>query len=220
MEKLMAISTMILGDSGTGKTTSLRNLDPIETLIIRPIKKPLPFKSKDWKEWDGDTKVGSIVSTENYEVLKAILKSAHKYGKKIIVIDDFNYYMSGEFMRRASEKGYDKYSEIGFNYWSVIDTANQHTPDDVRVYFLSHTEENASGKEQIKTIGRMVSEKIVPEGMVTTVLGSIRTQDGYYFNTQNNGRNTLKSPMGMFEEEMIQNDLKVVDQAICDFYEI
>jgi len=211
---------MVLGNSGTGKSTSLRNLDPEKTLLVRPINKPLPFKHKDWKKWDSKTKTGSIIDSDNYEIVKKVLESASTVGKNIVVIDDFNYYMSTEFMRRASEKGFDKYAEMGRNYWSVIDTANQKTPDDLRVYLMSHTEENPDGTTQIKTIGKMVSEKIVPEGMVSIVLGSARTQEGYCFFTQNDGRNTLKSPMGMFNDTRIDNDLKIVDDSICDFYEI
>lgn len=216
----MGISTFILGNSGAGKSTSLRNLNPDKVMLIRPINKPLPFRHTNWKKYDKDTKTGSIITTENYDVVKKAILHAHTIGKEIIIIDDWNYYMSGEFMRRAGEKGYDKYSEMGHNYWSVINTANENTPDNMRIYFISHLEEDSNGFKQVKTIGKMVSEKIVPEGMVSIVLGAERFDNKYNFITQTDGRSTFKSPIGMFADYRIDNDLEYVDNAICEYYGI
>lgn len=102
--------------------------------------------------------------------------------------------------------------------WNLITTANEKCDEDVRVYFLQHTENTADGGTKAKTIGKMLDEKITLEGMVTVVLNADKENQSYFFTTQNNGANTGKSPEGMFEEFRIDNDLKKVDDALCDYY--
>lgn len=209
---------MILGQSGRGKSTSIENLNPDETMVIKAINKPFPFRSKEWKRWDAEKKVGSYEVTDNYDIVKAIVANAHKYNKKVIVIDDAQYLMSNDFMRRINERGFDKFSAIAESYWSLLNIANEKAPDDVRIYFLSHIEQNDNGEQKAKTIGKLLDDKITVEGLFTIVLGAEKDKDEYYFSTQNNGRNTVKSPRGMFEFERIPNDLKLVDDAIVDYY--
>ena len=127
--------------------------------------------------------------------------------------------MANEFMRRSTEKSFDKFTEIGRNAWDVFNAAiNAH--DHKRVYLLSHTEEDGQGKTKIKTIGKMLDEKITLEGMVTICLQTSVINEQYIFQTKNNGNSTVKAPMGLFEEDHLENDLNEVDMAICEYYNI
>lgn len=208
----MSIATLILGQSGTGKTTSLRNLDPNDVLLIQAVRKPLPFRSKEWKQLTSEG--GSIYVCDN---AAQICKVMEKTTRKIIIIDDNQYIMANEFMRRSAEKSFDKFTEIGRNMWDIFNKASA-LPDDVRVYILSHIDETEMGKTKIKTIGKLLDEKITLEGMVTICLQTQVVNDNYIFMTKNNGHNTVKSPIGLFESEHIENDLKAVDDAIVDYY--
>lgn len=206
----MATVTLILGKSGSGKSTSLRSFKPEECGLIQVIGKRLPFKGA--KAWEGRT-----VVTDDY---RKIISSAQKMAAKvqIIIIDDFQYLLANEFMRRSEEKGFDKFSDIGRHTWDVFDSLLK-LPDDVRVYILSHTEETETGQTKMKTIGKLLDDKITLEGLVTIVLRAI-VQDGHhYFSTRNNGSDTTKAPMGMFDDNLIENDLAAVDAAICSYYE-
>ncbi len=211
----MAIVTMILGESGTGKTTSLRNMPPAETLLLQAIKKPLPFRSKTWKYWDKvATPQGNIFVRDDSDKIIVAMKGTKR---KIIVLDDFQYVLAHEYMRRSAETGYTKFTEIGRHAWDILSTAAA-LPDDVRVYILAHTETTETGKVKAKTIGKMLDEKITIEGMVTIVLRTAVINSQYIFTTQNNGNDTVKSPIGLFDTEHIDNDLKSVDDAIQAYY--
>lgn len=213
----MGTATLVLGESGTGKSTSLRHINPQEAILVKPVGKPLPFKSKDWKPWDAANKQGTVVSSDKWDVIVAVIKKAAEYGKRIVIIDDFQYVMSNEFMRRSEEKSFDKFTEIGRHAWEVIKAA-QDAPDDLRVYFMSHTEETQMGRTKMKTIGKMLDEKITVEGMFTIVLRTLTRDDQFFFTTKNNGADTVKSPMGMFETNEIDNDLALVDATICEYW--
>lgn len=202
----MGIPVLILGESGSGKSASLRNFKKGEVGIINVAGKPLPFK--------GD--LGSY-STDNYAQIHAILEKAKA---KIIVIDDAQYLMANEFMRRAKETGFQKFTDIGQNYWNLIMTVINKLDDDVVVYFMSHIERDQEGHEKVKTIGKLLDEKITTEGLFSIVLKT-QVKDGKYsFVTQTNGMDTVKSPIGLFEELEIDNDLKIVDQKIREYYEL
>lgn len=172
----MGISVMILGESGRGKSRSIKNLNPEETLVIKSISKPFPFKSSEWKQFDRATKTGSIINTDNYEIVKQALLNADKLGKNVVVIDDAQYLMSNEFMNKSSVKGFDKFVEIAKNMWELITTANEKTPEHLRVYFLQHTETTSTGEVKAKTIGKMLDEKITIEGGTRKLLDKV-----YYF---------------------------------------
>lgn len=205
----MAIATLILGKSGTGKTASLRNLDPNQTLLIQSVKKPLPFKAAGWKP----------VATDDYQRIANGIHKAKEMGKSIVIIDDFQYVMANEFMRRATEVGFTKFTEIAQHAHYIIESA-LYAPDDLRVYILAHTESNDLGETKIKTIGKMLDEKISLEGLFSTVLRTNVEAGQYKFSTQNNGNDTVKSPIGLFNEQFIDNDLKEIDQKICEYYGI
>lgn len=213
----MAITTMVLGESGTGKTTSLRNLDPEHTLLVQTVKKPLPFRSKDWKP--ATKEGGSVFVTDNSATIVEAIKRTKK---EIIVIDDFQYLLANEFMRRVTDvetgnAAFAKYNEIARHAWDVLMAATA-LPDRKRVYILSHTSTDDFGKTKIKTIGKLLDEKIVMEGLVTIVLKTIVQNGNYLFSTRNSGADTVKSPLGLFDEELIENDLAEVDSAIFNYY--
>ena len=212
----MSVSVLILGESGTGKSTSLRNMDPARTLLIQSIRKPLPFRSSDWKMVIPGTQAGNVFVTDQFDRIMNIMT---KTQREIIVIDDFQYVLANEFMRRSQEKGFEKFTEIGRHAWEILSLASQ-LADNKRVYILSHTENDQGGNTKCKTIGRMLDEKITVEGMFTIVLRTLVQDQQYKFSTQNNGADTVKSPMGMFSDSMIDNDLEAIDSAICEYYGI
>lgn len=209
----MSIATMILGESGTGKSTSMRNLAPSETLLIQTVKKPLPFRSKEWKPVaDG----GNVLVTDDSQRIMAAMQ---KTRRKLIVIDDYQYMIANEFMRRAGERGYDKFTEMALHAWQVAKLASE-LPDDVRVYILSHTDTKDDGTVKAKTIGKLLDEKITLEGLFSIVLRTGKNDGGYFFRTKNSGSDTVKTPLDLFDTETIDNDLKAVDSSICEYYEI
>lgn len=210
----MSTSIFILGQSGSGKSTSLRNLNPRRVLLIQSIRKPLPFRSADWQYITAENPNGSILVSDNAQ---EIIHHINMTRRPIVIVDDFQYVMANEFMRRSSERGFDKFTEIGVNAWSIITAANNAHPQK-RVYILSHTEEDQLGKTKIKTIGKMLDEKITLEGLVTICLQTAVINSQYVFTTQNNGNTTVKAPMDMFSTDHIENDLSVVDDAICEYY--
>ena len=200
----MGIPVLILGESGSGKSASMRNFAPEQVGVFNVGGKPFPFRSKLRR-----------MDTDNYnDIVNGLM------GMKTpsAVIDDAQYLMANEYMRRCKEMGYQKFTDIATNFWMLVQTVIQRLPDDKIVYFLSHIERDASGNEKIKTIGRMLDEKITVEGMFTVVLKT-HVQDGRYtFVTQTNGQDTVKSPMGMFEDFEIDNDLSMVDRTIREYY--
>lgn len=212
----MSIATFILGESGTGKSTSLRNLDPSKTLLIQAIRKPLPFRAKGWKVRVSLKSEGNIIQTDDPPLIEKLMRqSPHD----VVVLDDFQYVMANEFMRRTDERGFDKFTEIGRHAWDILKAASE-LADHRRVYILAHTDTDQNGRVKVKTIGKMLDEKITLEGMVTIVLRT-QVRDGHYtFATQNNGTDTCKSPMGMFADQFIPNDLAEVDRSICEFYDL
>ena len=204
----MAQKVLILGNSGTGKSASLRNFKEDEVLVINCAGKPLPFKNHFEQVIPG-------FNTLTNDVLAAIGKTT----KKVVVVDDAQYIMSFQYMRRIHENGWDKWNDIQVDFFNIIQACDN-LPADTVVYFLSHLTKDDEGNEKIKTMGKMLDEKITIEGLFTTVLKT-SVQDGqYYFLTQNSGRDTVKSPIGMFDTYAIDNDLKYVDTKIRSYYEI
>jgi hypothetical protein len=211
----MSTAVLILGKSGTGKSASLRELDPRNTMLIQVVRKPLPFKAKGWSHFDKDTnKEGNILVSDHWETILKVMRGTKR---KIIVIDDFQYVLANEYMRRTDERGYDKFTDIGRHAWELI-TAASDLAHDTRVYILAHTDTNDAGETKMKTIGKMLDEKITPEGLFTIVLRTTVMDGNFQFTTRNNGQDSVKSPMGLFPDDKIANNLADVDAAIVDYY--
>lgn len=201
----MGIGVLVLGHSGSGKSTSMRNCTADRFGIINVQGKPLPFRTS--------------LKTYDTDVYPDIVNALQKGKTPSFVIDDSQYLMSHEFMYRANEKGYDKYSQIGTNFFHLLETIRQ-LPNDKIVYLMHHIETDDTGREKAKTVGKMVDNYIVVEGCFSIVLKAIATNKGYYFTTKTNGNDCVKTPMGMFDAEQIDNDLLMVDDTIRDFYNI
>lgn len=187
-------------------------MNPAETLLIQVIPKPLPFKGKWHSVKDG----GNIYVSNDWEQICNAIK---KTTRNIIVIDDMQYLLATEFMKRAHETGFVKFTEMARHYYDVITTATN-LPDNKRVYLLSHTDVSEQGQVKAKTIGKLLDEKITIEGLLTIVLRTHVINGQYVFSTKNNGSDTVKSPIGLFDSEHIENDLLAVDKAIKEYYEL
>lgn len=219
----MANLVLIIGESGTGKSTSIRTLDPKSTFLIQALNKPLPWKGSQagYSAIAKDNPDGNLLQSDNSA---KILKTLDHISEKMttitdVVIDDFQYIMANEYMRRAKEKGWEKFTDIGQNTWNLIYLGGQLARPDLNIFFLSHSQTDDVGNTRCKTIGKMIDEKISLEGMFTIVLNTLVSDGNYLFSTQNNGRNTTKSPMGMFENPEIDNDLNAVSQKIREYYQ-
>jgi adenylate kinase family enzyme len=206
----MAIPVLIIGKSGTGKTTSLRNcLEGFN--LIKVLDKPLPFRGK----------IPSGVS-DNYATITKWLVGAKENS---IVIDDAGYLITNHFMTGHSNAGkgngvFALYNEIGDRFWSLIRFITDKLPANKIVYLMMHEDTNDFGDIKPKTVGKLLDEKVCLEGMFTVVLRSVRNDGKYKFVTQSADGAVSKSPMGLFETLEIDNDLKLVDTAIRDYWEL
>lgn len=199
----MGIPVLILGESGSGKSTSLRNFEPEEISIFNVASKPLPFRKKL-----------PIKTAPDYNVIKAGLA---KGSKKAYAIDDSQYLMCFESFAKAKETGYTKFTDFALHFYDLLQFIIHHLPPDVIVYFLHHTETTDAGKIKAKTIGKMLDNQLTLEGMFSIVLLCSTDGKNHNFITQSDGYTTAKSPMEMFPMT-IDNDLKLVDQAIREYY--
>ena len=220
---------MVIADSGTGKSTSIRTLDPKETFIINIANKPLPFKG--WKskytQISKENKDGNLTSASSSAGIVKAIQHVDKNmpNIKTLVVDDWQYMSSFEYFDRANEKGYDKFTQIAANL-AMVAKLPKDLRDDLTVFFLTHSEDstdiNGNRKVKAKTIGKMIDNTLTLEGLFSIVLfGKVNKNDDgeleYGFETQNNGENTCKSPMGMFEDKFIPNDLQLVKDCIEEY---
>ena len=205
----MAQKVLVMGESGTGKSTSMRNCDATITAVVNPVGKPLPFKNH-FDMLNNETDARKITK---------YMKDQAAAGKKIIVVDDFQYILAVPYMNRIKETGWDKYNDFGANYFEIIDVCKD-LPDDVVVVYMTHLETLYNGLTTVKLIGKLLREKITIEGLFTVVLRTGVNEGKYYFYTQNSGKDTVKSPLGMFPSYAIDNDLNYVVDKIRNYYEI
>ncbi len=201
----MGVPVLILGASGTGKSTSMRNFDEKEIGIFNVAGKPLPFRKKLPK-----------VDNATYEKIYKVLKEPKL---KKYVIDDSQYLMAFESFDHAKETGYGKFTNMALNFRNLIDFIVRGTPPDCIVYMLHHTELSEDGKLKAKTLGKMLDNQLTVEGLFSIVLLCQVEGSEHYFITNSDGSNPAKSPMDMFEMK-IDNDLKFVDTTIREYYEI
>ena len=214
----MAIPVLIIGRSGSGKTYSLKNFGADEVGVISVEKGRLPFKS-DIKvakvprdPTKGEARDAAQLNAAKYAWIMRAIQNAKA---KSIVIDDSQYLLVNELFDRANERGYDKFTSMAAKFRELIHFINDLEDDEKIVYFLHHSEMDTDGREKVKTVGKMLDEKLTVEGCFDIV---IYCQDHKFF-TQSNGQSTAKTPEGMFELE-IPNDLKMVDETIRDYYGI
>ena len=201
----MGIPVLILGASGSGKSTSLRNYKKGEVCVLNVAGKPLPFRA------DLD-----VVNNATYESIGQTLKQ-NKF--KSYVVDDSQYLLAFEMFDRAKETGYGKFTDIALRFRNMLSFVARNTPDDCIVYFLHHTEETETGKIKAKTVGKMLDNQLTVEGLFSIVLLASTDGTHYKFTTQSDGVTTAKSPMDMFERE-IDNDLKFVDETIRSYWNL
>ena len=201
----MAILVMVYGQSGTGKSTSFRNFEPEDVSIINVSGKPMPFRKRL-----------PVCSSNDYGQIVSWLPTIQTPS---IVIDDATYLMVDEFMRNAKVTGYQKYTDMALNFNNLIEYARMLPPDKI-IYFIGHSEQADDGREHFKTIGRMLDNYVTLEGKFSIVLKTIIKDGKYYFATHNSGQDTVKSPLEMWDEDLIPNDLKLVDLRIREYYGI
>ncbi len=202
----MGIPILICGESGSGKSTSLRNFEPEDVSIFNVAAKPLPFRKK--------------LPTKSTSDYGAIMHGIQQSRKKAFVIDDSQYLLCFESFRRAKETGYAKHIDIAVQFYNLVQFVIRQTPPDVLVYFLHHTETDGNtGKTKAKTLGKMLDNQLTLEGLFSIVLYCSTDGQRHCFITQSDGTMTAKSPMEMFAPE-IDNDLKMVDNTIREYYNL
>lgn len=199
----MGIPVLILGESGSGKSASLRNFQSEEIGLFNVASKPLPFRN-NWK----------ICNTSNYQTIINTLKNPKLLS---YAIDDSQYLMAFENFNRYQEGGYVKFTEMAVHFYNLVQTTIQ-SPPDIITYFLHHTEQiNETGKIKAKTFGKMLDQQLTLEGLFSIVLLCKTDGQSHWFETQSDGFTTVKSPMDMFPAQ-IDNDLKLVDTTIREYY--
>lgn len=202
----MGIPVLICGESGSGKSSSLRNFEPEDVSIFNVAAKPLPFKKKLPSK-----------ATADYQAIKAGIAKSEK---KAFVIDDSQYLLAFESFAKAKDTGYGKFTDMAVSFFSLVQFVIRNAPPDVIVYFLHHTETDSNtGKTKAKTLGKMLDSQLTLEGMFSIVLFCTNEGGNHKFITQSDGSTTAKSPLEMFDL-VIDNDLKFVDQKIREYYEL
>ena len=202
----MGIAVLILGESGSGKSASMRNFTESDVRILNVASKPFPFRNVNkLKKADKAT----------YSMIKGAVSS----GKSLsYVVDDAQYLMAFESFEKANEIGYTKFTNMAKNYEEMLRYIQEETTPDTIVYIMQHIETDENGKVKAKTLGKMLDQQLTIEGLFTIVLLCKADRNKHYFVTQSDGTNPCKSPMGMFDEIEIDNDLKIVDDAIREYY--
>lgn len=207
----MGECVFVYGKSGSGKSRSLINFGEDEIFLVNTIGKRLPFRSKFKYE----------IKTDDFG---KIVNGLRKMPTKTAVIDDSGYLMTNAFMRghsapKSGSSTFDLYNDIADSFWSLITVIKNELPDDVIVYMIMHEDTTDYGETKLRTIGKLLSEKVCIEGMSTVVLRCAVRDGKHLFITQSDGNDISKSPEGMFELE-IENDLKFVDDCIRKYWRL
>lgn len=202
----MGIAVLVLGESGSGKSASLRNFKKEDVGILNVASKPLPFRNTN----------GLVtVNKATYSMIKSAVVTPNRLS---YVIDDAQYLMAFESFDKVNITGYTKFSEMAKNYEEMLRTIQEDTSPDTIVYVLQHIETDETGKVKAKTLGKMLDQQLTIEGLFSIVLLAKADERRHYFVTQSDGTNPCKSPMGMFDDVEIDNDLKMVDDTIREYY--
>lgn len=213
----MSNMILIIGESGSGKSSSIRNLDHKQTIIINVLDKPLPFKGFKNKYKKSDDNPNYFATDNPSKIRECIRRINCKNDIKNLIIDDFQYIMANQFMKKALEKGFDKFTEIGQSAWLIIKDLTE-CREDLNCFVMSHSDVDSNGKAKCKTIGKMLDDKICLEGMFTIVFHSLTNDNKYKFLTQNDGVHIAKSPMGMFKDKYVDNDLLEISKQIQEYF--
>lgn len=210
VKNMKSVSVLIIGKSGSGKSSSLRNLSSDEYSLVNPLKKELPFK----------TNVKGLES-DNYDLIKKFITETPK---KIVVLDDSNYLLTNQFMRNHSKGGsgnavFAVYNELADNYWNLVQH-QKNTEGGKIIFNFMHEDETESGNIIPKTVGKLLNDKVCIEGMYTIVLRAMFKDGKHIFRLKTDGNDCVKTPIGMFDEEECENDLKYVIDKIREYYEL
>lgn len=200
----MGLPILVLGESGSGKSSSLRNFEPGEIGILNVASKPLPFR-----------KALPKIDKASYPI---ITRTLQKNTLKAYAVDDAQYLMTFSAFSRAKETGYGKFTDIALEYYNLIQTIINDTTPDTLVYLLQHIDTTDDGRIKAKTVGKMLDNQLTVEGMFAIVLLARTDGQRHWFDTQSDGYTTVKTPMEMFSEQEIDNDLKMVDTTVRDYY--
>lgn len=199
----MGVPVLVMGESGSGKSASLRGFKPEEVAIFNVAGKPFPFRNQL-----------QYLTIDDPAIIMQIIR---KNKMNCYVIDDSQYLMAFKLIAKLNDKGYEKYTEIARDFRNMVDTVVNGTSDDTIVYFLHHVEQRDDGHYKAKTSGKMIDNWLTLEGLFSIVLMAVTDGKKHQFVTQSDGTNTCKSPMEMFNTE-IDNDLKFVDTTIREYY--
>ncbi len=218
----MSNAILILGNSGTGKSTSIRTLPPEQTFIVNVLGKPLPFRgsSKNYTKLSADGTEGNFyTSDDSQKIMRSInLVNTKRPEIKYMVIDDFGYTVSNSFMRRSKETGFGKFVDLGKDAWEILKAVNE-VREDLLCFITMHSDIDQNGRSKPKTIGKLLDEKVCVEGMFTCVLHSDVSDGKYYFITNDDGSHKMaKSPMDLFKSVHIPNDLKMIADTLEAYY--
>ncbi len=205
VKNMNSVPILLIGKSGSGKSTSLRSFKKDEVAVINVLGKPLPFKT--------DIKAPKIDDYKN------ILNQIKLTKKKVIVIDDANYLITNEFMEKSSVKGYDKYNEMANNFFELINGI-KNIEGGKTVYLIMHEDTDEDGNIKPKTIGKLLDDKVNIQGMFTICIRSMFENGQYIFRLKTNGQDCVKTPFGMFEIDSMGNDLKEFDKVVREYYEL
>lgn len=205
IKNMKSVPVLLIGKSGSGKSASLRNFKKDEIAIANVLGKPLPFKT--------DLEAPKV---DDYNI---ILKAIQNTNKKVIVIDDANYLITNEFMNKSSVKGFDKYNEMGNNFFNLINGI-KNIEGGKTVYLIMHEDTDEEGNVKPKTIGKLLDDKVNIQGMFTICIRAMFDNGNYIFRLKTNGQDCVKTPIGLFEEDQMENDLKKVDEKIREYYDL
>ncbi len=205
VKNMNSVPVLLIGKSGSGKSASMRNFKKDEIAIVNVLGKPLPFKNDL-----------NAPKCDNYQT---ILNSIEKTEKKTIVIDDANYLITTEFMSKSTIKGFDKYNELANNFWNLIQGI-KNIKGGKTVFLIMHEDTDDDGNVKPKTIGKLLDDKVNIQGMFTVCIRSMFENGNYIFKLKTNGQDCVKTPLGMFETDEMENDLKKVDEIIRDYYDL
>ena len=205
VKNMNSVPVLLIGASGTGKSTSLRNFKREEVAVINVLGKPLPFKSD--------------IKAPQCDDYATIIQAIKQTKKKTIVIDDAGYLLTNEFMSKSSIKGYDKYNEMANNFFNLINGIKA-IEGGKTVYLIMHDDTDDFGNIKPKTIGKLLDDKVNIAGMFTICIRSMFENGNYIFRLKTNGQDCVKTPFGMFENETMENDLKAFDKVVREYYEL